>query len=336
MQKNITVALLLAVIVSTAPTYASAKTKPQASGSLAVSACVIGSASSTIHPHMKNICDSRISWTTTHAQNAYTVITGGSPYLTSIYPYGYTTPGGVGLQKSGVPFWTPAGTYTVSLYANGTFPTQKKPGTGVKLAERTIMVLPYAEKSLTETNLYVAKNNVATLKQPKGWRAYDAAKNHTRFLGMSATQVEFYANTPEPVVMKFGRVDNVKGDFAVSSERAVELLEMGYTKRISARVHPMVQMAEQVTGYLDVAQIRKNNDNGRFSTLVSKKPLTVNGASGYMLTFSRKTSGGQSEIMQHTILKKGNSYYEVVVTAPKNVWPQIQASVDASIKTLNI
>ncbi len=124
------------------PTPTPAPTPSTPTGTLSVTPCVIGTTPSTLSGRT-DVCDSLITWTTTGATKAYTAINGSTPYLKNIYPYGYTTPGGNKLNGSNVKFWTPAGTYTVSLYVNGDYSNSKtKANTGTKIAEQTITVAP--------------------------------------------------------------------------------------------------------------------------------------------------------------------------------------------------
>lgn len=116
---------------------------PAPAGALSVSGCIIGSAPSTLQPDRHNICDSKVSWTTTNAsKNTYVSITGSTAYTTKNWPYGYSVARFSGVKGTDVPFWTTAGTYTLTLYVNGTRPTKTTPGTGIKLDEKTITIAP--------------------------------------------------------------------------------------------------------------------------------------------------------------------------------------------------
>jgi len=89
---------------------------PTPSGTLSVTACTPGLGRSTVDPNNSVICDQTVSWTTTNALNAKTIITGASPYISPAFPSGYTA--GTGANSSAT-FWVTGGTYTATLY-NGT------------------------------------------------------------------------------------------------------------------------------------------------------------------------------------------------------------------------
>ncbi len=110
------------------------------SGSISATSCIAGSGS-TLQPKATNVCDATVSWSTTGAKSAYVTIKGDSPYTVKNYPYEYTAPRLNLLKGDNVPFWTRVGTYTVSLYVNGTKPIgTTTPGTGIKVGETTITV----------------------------------------------------------------------------------------------------------------------------------------------------------------------------------------------------
>lgn len=111
-------------------------------GTLTLQSCTLGG--SKLNTTRTDVCDASMSWTTQNAANrgVYVVITGQAPYWTAVYPHGYTPLGGWGATGSNLAFWVQAGTYTVSLYADGTHPTVTSAGTGVKLDEKTITIAP--------------------------------------------------------------------------------------------------------------------------------------------------------------------------------------------------
>jgi len=328
-------ALLVAVIATALPLSAFAETTVP-SGSLSLEACVVGKTPSYSHPTNTNVCDSYMWWHVNNARSAYVVITGDSAYSKERFPFGYVYSSKTLAAKERA-FWTTPGTYTVTLYANGTAPTQKKNGTGTLLDQDTITVLPRAYTSpLLESKVHEHTSGVEMLQQPKGWEALDFST--TAFYGMSGNQTLFTFDDEhgDEATLKVTRLENIPEYWNIEVDAAIELLERAYTTPLNKDVLRQIQRVFDITKYEDTANIIYAQEKGYKSTLLSKKPIAIGDARGFELTFSRTNGYGEKEIIKHALLQKGNTYYEVVVVVPKSLWRDTGESIVTSLKTLRI
>lgn len=174
---------------------------------------------------------------------------------------------------------------------------------------------------------------VATIQQPKRWYAESAKSwNVDIEQGAKIAQAKFFYGHG---VMKFTRLDNVPNQYLVSPEIASAGIERAYTSWLSPSVRKSIYGVFQRTHYVDTAAILVAQGNGDSAKLISKKPISIGGAQGYSLDFLRRNHNGVDH-MRHIVLKKGNTYYEIIVVAPVSEWPSIRDSVNVSIQTLRI